>query len=124
MILLVRSLLRDQKNPVQTLHFEFFTLADASTARNCIVSEKPGFNIHNMYIILYYCVASYECSAGSAMACVSTKQAPLCRNKDYFTPRKEDAKNGTVVQRYLKQDSGLRQEWCKNKRQRNVKRRE
>jgi len=71
-----------------------------------------------------YCVASYEGSAGSGMACVSTQQVPLCRNKDYFTPRTEDAENGTAVRRYLKQESGRRQEWCKNKRQPNVKRRE
>jgi hypothetical protein len=58
------------------------------------------------------------------MACVSTQQVPLCRNKEYFTPRIEDAKNGTVVRRYLKQESGVRLEWGKNKRQPNVKRRE
>jgi len=54
------------------------------------------------------------------MACVSTQQVPLCRNKDYFTPRTEDAENGTVVQRYLKKESGQRPEWYKNKRQPNV----
>jgi len=65
-------------------------------------------------------VASYEGSAGSVMACVSTQQAPLCRNKGYFTPRTQNTKNGTVVQRYLEQESGLRREWCRNKRQPNV----